>query len=114
MAKQSATHLLDEVGRFLDGVYQTVERGDTDGATDTVFDRFDELLDRGDYPACEHILRRTDLEKLDSNLMVAFLIITLPAKGHLIERESLYRRVRRALTKDRGEDAAGELLRGLE
>ena len=114
MAKQSAIPLLDEVGRFLDGVYQTVERGDTDGATDMVFDRFDELLDRGDYAACEHILRRTDLEQLDSNLMVAFLVITLPAKGHLAEREPLYRRVERALTIDRGEDAAGELLRGLE
>jgi hypothetical protein len=114
MAKQSAISPLDEVGQFLDGVSQTVGRGDTDGATDTVFDRFDELLDRGDYAACDQILRRTDMEELDSNLMVAILVITLPAKGHLAERDPLYRRVKRALMEDRGEDAAGELLQGLE
>ena len=104
----------DDVSRFLDRVYQAVSRGDTDGATDEVFDRVDDLLERGDYAACDRILRQADLDRLDSNLMVAFLAITLPAREHLREREPLYRGVKQVLIGDRGKEAVGEILRGLE
>jgi hypothetical protein len=104
----------DDVERFLDGVYQAVARGDTDGATDEVYDRIDELLERGEFAACDRILERIDLGRLDSHLMVAFLVITLPARQHLHERGPFYRGVQRTLSKDRGQEAVESILRGLE
>jgi hypothetical protein len=104
----------DDAGRFLERIYQAVARGDTDGATDDLYDRVDGLLERGDFAACDRILQLVAPDRLDSNLMVAFLVITLPAREHLRDREAFYRAVERRLIKDRGEESAGEILRGLE
>jgi hypothetical protein len=113
-AGDGASGIRDDVERFLDGVYQAVARGDTDGATDAVYDRIDGLLERGDFAACDRILERIDLGRLDSNLMVAFLVITLPASQHLRERGPFCRGVQRILTRDRGQEAVEPILRGLE
>jgi hypothetical protein len=74
----------------------------------------DGLLERGEFAACDRILQRIDLGRLDSNLMVAFLVITLPARQHLHERGPFYREVQRILTRDRGQEAVEPILRGLE
>jgi hypothetical protein len=113
-ASDGAPGVRDDVERFLNRVYQAVARGDTDGATDEVYDRFDGLLERGEFAACDRILQRVDLGRLDSNLMVAFLVITLPARQHLHERAPFYRGVQRILTRDRGREAVEPILRGLE
>jgi hypothetical protein len=113
-ASTAAPGTRDDVGRFLDGVYQAVARGDIDGATDEVFDRIDGLLENGEFAACDCIFQRIDLDRLDSNLMVAFLVITLPASEHLHERGPFYREVQRNLTRDRGPEAVEQILRGLE
>ena len=104
----------DDTGRFLERVYQAVTRGDVDRATDEVFDRMDGLLEEGNFAACDCILQQADLDRLDSNLMVAFLVITLPAREHLRERGAFYRGVERILTRDRGTEAVEKILRGLE
>lgn len=104
----------DEVRRFLEKTYQTVARGDIDTATDEVFDRIDGLLEAGDFAACDRILQMADPDRLDSNLMVAFLVITLPARERLRERGAFHDAVRRILATSRGEAAAEEILRGLE
>jgi hypothetical protein len=104
----------DDSGRFLERIYQAVARGDTDGATDELYDRVDGLLEGGDFEACDRILQLVAPDRLDSNLMVAFLVITLPAREHLRERETFYRAAERILNRDRGEEAAGKILQGLE
>jgi hypothetical protein len=113
-AGDGAPGIRDDVERFLGGVYQAVARGDTDGATDDVYDRVDGLLERGEFAACDRILERIDLGRLDSNLMIAFLVITLPARQHLRERGPFYREVERILSRDRGREAVEPILRGLE
>jgi hypothetical protein len=104
----------DDISRFLERVYQAVARGDSDGATDEVYDQVDGLLERGDFAACDRILQLVDLDRLDSNLMVAFLVITLPVREHLRERRAFHGAVERILTTDRGKEAAEGILRGLE
>jgi hypothetical protein len=104
----------DDMGRFLERIYQTVARGDAEGATDEVFDRLDGLLERGEFEACDRILRQADLNRLDSDLMVAFLVITLPAREYLRERGPFYNGVERILTRDRDKEAVERILRGLE
>jgi hypothetical protein len=113
-AGDGASGTRDDVGRFLDGVYQAVAQGDTDGAADKVYDRIDRLLERGEFATCDRLLRRIDLGQLDSNVMVAFLVITLPARQHLHERGPFYRGVERILSRDRGREAVEPTLRGLE
>ena len=113
-AGDGAPGVRDDVERFLDRVYQAVARGDTDGATDDVYDRIDGLLERGEFAACDRILQRIDLGQLDSNLMVAFLVITLPARQQLHERGPFYRGVQRILARERGQEAVEPILRGLE
>lgn len=104
----------DDVGRFLERIYEAVARGDLDGATDELYDRVDGLLDQGDLAACDRILRTVDPGRLDSHLMVAFLVITLPARAQLREREAFRDAVERILTDGRGKETAEEILRGLE
>jgi hypothetical protein len=104
----------DDVARFLDGVYQAVSRGDFEGATDDVYDRVDGLLEAGDFGACDRILQQVNPHRLDSNLMVAFLVITLPAREHLRERSPFYHEVERILAGNRDKESVERILRGLE
>ncbi len=105
---------MNDMGQFLERIYQAVARGDAEGATDELFDRMDRLLEADDFAACDRILQRANLDRLESNLIVAFLVITLPAREHLRERGSFYHGVERMLTRDRDKEAFKKILRGLE
>jgi hypothetical protein len=78
---------------WLPEVYSLVESGNPEAAADLVFDNIDELLSAGDFPRTNELLQMVDVKRLDTNLMISFLAITLAAKSKLPSRAPLLRRV---------------------
>ncbi len=82
---------------MLDYVYSLVKAEEIDKAMDVVFDEIDGMLGRGSFDCCDDLLPMIDVTRLDSNLMVGFLTITLPAKDKLKNRDALVKRIEQEL-----------------
>lgn len=78
---------------WLSSTYSLVAKSDVHAAIDLVFEHFDELLFEGRMREADEALAAVDVERLDSNLMVAVLTITYAAKDRLNRRAELLRRV---------------------
>lgn len=70
-------------------IYKLVEGGMVESASDMLFDLFDDLHAEGKFEESNEIMCRIDLNKLDTNLVVALLCITHPAKDHLPDRPKI-------------------------
>lgn len=97
---------------WLDTVYSLVARGKPDDAIDVLFDRVDDLLIAGEFPRCNDLLHAVDLARLDIDLLVALLSITLRAAPHLPDRPWLVQRVEKRL-REIAPDRIEGLMRGL-
>ena len=64
------------------------------------FDHFDELLQARKFREVDEALDAVDVNRIDSNLMVALLTITRAAKENLRRREELIRRIETKLLAD--------------
>jgi hypothetical protein len=84
---------------WLDDVYLLVARGQIDDAVDVLFSNLDEMLLVGHFSRCNALLRVVDLKKLDTNLLVGLLSITLSAKALLPERADVVGRVEARLNE---------------
>jgi hypothetical protein len=77
---------------WLGDVYSLVARNRFDAAIDILFRNVDELLLTGQFNRCNDLLRAIDLGRLDTNLLVGTLSITvsaadkLPGRAHFVER----------------------------
>jgi hypothetical protein len=77
---------------WLGDVYSLVARDRFDAAIDILFRNVDALLLTGQFNRCNDLLRAIDPKRLDTNLLVGALSITvsaadkLPGRGHLVER----------------------------
>jgi tetratricopeptide (TPR) repeat protein len=80
-------------GDWLLEVYSLVLEERREDATDLVFEKIDELLQGAEFDRCDEILRRLDVHRLSTSLMVAFLSITLAAKSELGARAALVDRI---------------------
>lgn len=85
----------------------------TDAAIDILFRRVDELLTAREFEVCNDLLRCIDLNRLDTNLTVAVLSITLAAAERLPYRQQFVWRVAEHL-QDIAPERAARLLEGLE
>jgi hypothetical protein len=97
---------------WLSKAYSLIAMEAVDPAVDLVFDNFDALLHAGKFRKCDELLAAVDVKRLDTNLMVAFLTITEPAKAQLKRRAELVRRIENQLAKTAPRRVA-ELLDGL-
>ena len=97
---------------WLDTVYSLVARGAPDDAIDVLFDHVDDLLITGEFRRCNDLLHAVDLARLDTDLLVALLSITLPAAPHLRDRPWLVQRVEKRL-QEIAPDRIEGLMRGL-
>ncbi len=68
---------------WIEDVYSLVKREEIDPAIDLLFEKIDDLLVDGHFTACDDILRAIDVSRLDTNLLVAVLSITVAAREHL-------------------------------
>jgi hypothetical protein len=76
----------------LTNIYLLVDQHRVDDATNILFERMDELLSAGKFQLCDDLLRSIDLQRLDTNLVVAVLSITLVAADHLPYRQRFVER----------------------
>ncbi|WP_428265089.1 hypothetical protein [Haliangium sp.] len=83
---------------WLGDVYSLVARQQPDEAIDILFDHIDELLSEGQFARCDSVLRAIDLDRLDTNLVVAVLSITLSAADELPHRARLLSRAEKRLS----------------
>ena len=84
---------------WLGEVYSLVAHGRIDAAIDIVFREFDSLFLRGRFDTSDGILRTIDLKRMDSNLTVAVLSVTLPAKSRLPNRARFLARAEARLSR---------------
>jgi hypothetical protein len=78
---------------WLPEVYALVEQGQQESAADIVFKNVDDLLSTAEFRRCDELLQMVDVKRLDINLMMSFLAITLAAKEELPSRAALLRRI---------------------
>lgn len=104
-----------ETPNWLEQVYLLTMAHKIDNAVDIVFERLDELFRHEKFEDCDNILQIVDLYKLETNLIIAFLSITLRAADKLPSRGNFVNRARqRFLAMELEPDRISKLLRGLE
>jgi hypothetical protein len=89
-----------------------VEQGSVDEALDVIYEGIDDLLLAGSFDQVDQLLRDISEDGVSSDVLVALLTVTLPAKSKLPSRADFYSRVERTLSV-RSELEDG-LLSGLE
>lgn len=98
--------------KILNDIYVLVSGGKPDEAIDVLFDYVDGLLCDGNFDECNDLLNVVDFERLDSNLVVGFLSITISAKDKLRSRSNFVERAEGRL-KILAPDRVDNLMSGL-
>jgi len=96
---------------FVKAAAKLEKDGLPDSALDLIYDRVDELLHGAEWPACAAILDGVNVSECSTDILLALLTATLPAKGRIPSRGGFFERVGREL-RVRGEHE-GRLLAGL-
>lgn len=97
----------------LSKIYELVTSNRTDDAMDLLYDVVDELLSAHSFPICERMLTDIDLGRLNADLLIGALSITLPAKNALPARAQFLQRVEQHLARTLPAAQIAELLQGL-
>lgn len=98
---------------LMDVVYSRIERGNKDGATDTLFDVIDRWLCDGEFGEVDAALAVADPVRLGSYGVRSLLVITAAAREMLPSRPAFYARGEREVVRLRGREAGGRILRNL-
>lgn len=97
---------------WLDDVYSLVAREKIDDAIDIVLRELDTLLEEGRLDDVDSALAAIDVERLDINLMLSVLTITLSASDTLKRRARFLERVEKKL-EEQAPSRVERLLEGL-
>jgi len=92
-------HTVADALPWLEELYGLVSQKKLENAVALLFDQVDELLDAGDVAGCNKVLEAVELERLDSNLLIGVLSVTVPAAPHLPFRPTLVRQIEGILTR---------------
>ncbi len=104
---------LTPVPNVLTRLYGLVGEQQTDAALDLLYDAVDQLLHERSFDACSRMLANLDVGRLNVDVMVGALSITLAAKSSLPERPALVERVERQLRQLLPENEIAANLEGL-
>jgi hypothetical protein len=99
---------------WLGEVYSLLETNKMRKAIDVVFDNIDNLCCEQKFEEIDEILSKADLDRLDENLIVAFLTISFGAKNYIKQRASFYEKAKLKLLGSENENVVKEILNGLE
>lgn len=91
-------------------IYKLCLEDRSDEAIDLLFDRVDDLLLEGRMDEVDRLLEQVKLERLNEDLLVAFLTITAAAWDKLPAREKYREKMRRLMVERKGEAYTAELL----
>lgn len=64
-------------------IYDLSASSKSDAAIDILFQHIDGYLSQRDYHSCDEVLRTLDVDRLDTNLLVASIVVTQGAESHL-------------------------------
>ena len=104
-----------EVASFLDSIYLLANGAQEEKAIDKIIEQFELWLEKGDWSACIRVLAAADVSTLLAPVSLAMLTMTLAEKKRLMAaRPTFYRRVRRRLIAEYGEQEATDNLQGLD
>jgi hypothetical protein len=98
---------------WLIDIYILVVLDRSDEAIDVLFREVDGMLLAGEFERCDQFLQIVDLSRLDTELIVGVLSVTLKASDKLPSRAEFFRRVSERF-RDLPTGRAAGLLRGLE
>ena len=105
----------DEVDRVLMQVKQLKVANQVDRAIDVVFEKTDAYFCNSDWESCREILKTANVEELGADLIVSFLVSTLPAKTELGDsRTEFFARAVSFLLRHHSEGEVSEIISGLE
>ena len=96
-AESDTTYSADKPPPWLATLYELVEQDSIDPAIDLLFDHINDLLFEDRAADCDGLLPQIDVARLDTNLLVALLSVTSPARAVLTSRPALVERVERRL-----------------
>jgi len=99
---------------WLEDVYSLFETNKMRKAIDVVFDNIDNLCCEQRFEEIDEILSKVDLDRLDENLIVAFLTISFGAKNYIKQRASFYEKAEFKLLEAKDPDVVKQILNGLK
>jgi len=108
-----STPVLDPQPNVLAQIYELVASNKTDDAMDLLYDVVDDLLSSDSFSLCDRMLTNIELGRMNADLMIGALSITLPAKSSLPARTKFLERVEQELARTLLPGDVVELLRGL-
>lgn len=82
-----------EPDAWLENLYQLCSSGNRSAAVDLVLYTFDDLLYARNVSMCNELLKRVDVDRLLTEVSLAFLMETFRARHALVERAGLYCRI---------------------
>lgn len=97
---------------WLGDVYSLVRRNQPDAAVDILFRHVDDMLLKDEFSRCNALLRAIDLKRLDTNLIVAVLSITVEVSSQLSYRSRFVGRAEKRL-QELAPERVERLLSGL-
>lgn len=109
----AAQPTLNRQQNVLPQLYELVQNRRIDDALDLLYDVIDDLLVSKSFAACERMLAKIDLARMNPDLLVGVLSITLPAKSVLTARDQFVRSVEEHLRQSLPPNETADLLRGL-
>jgi len=80
---------LEQTVPWVGAIYHLVEHNQSEAAISTLFDNVERLLHEGEFSQCEDILRSIALDRLNIELVIGLLSITLAARDKLPYRRTL-------------------------
>jgi hypothetical protein len=83
----------------IEQVYELVEQNELDEAVDILFATINELCSSCNFEECDSLLQSLDINRLDTNLIVSVLAITLAAKEKLSTRKEFVSKAKCRLTE---------------
>lgn len=87
---------------------------DTDEKIDRIYDKIDRLLYEGKFDVVDKILGNVTTKYLNSDFLITFLTVTLPAKSKLLNRPRLYHHTSYYILCCYGNDYKNKVLDGLK
>lgn len=97
---------------WLETLYALVARDKPDKAVELLFEQVDDQMIEGRFAECDDLLQIIDLDRLDLNLIIAVLSITLAPKDSLPSRPAFVQKASAEVQK-RAPTRANRLLQGL-
>lgn len=99
---------------FFDKLYELALLPNKDKATDLIFDHIDKLCWAEKWDEIDNILKNVDIDRLNTELWLSFLTITLCVCSKLSYRNEFGEKIKQRLLLAKNKEKTDRLLKGLK